>query len=560
MLIFGLRITYQTLPMLWLLVSLPAALLLAEQFSIFWRLDTTRIITIGLEMGFISLCLIGRIRPVLSPTTTLLLCMTLLSMLVSTVLSAHPFAGITRWLECLSHVAFGVYLHAYLSSRGDHAKRVLMLALMGVIVFIFAMLLLTWALLANPRAYNWIIDPPFFVNLRHLGHVVALLLPLGWVLLLPPSTPQTSPEPPASLLRIFLRVLLRILSATGFLTLCWALVFWMGGRGAFLSCAAVSVLMLLLARPLAWWLRIIVLVLPMLLGALLATTAYVDNTSMGFERTLGIAHAQQLAASSDIDISSSRWEIWHQSLEQWQQSPIWGLGADWFKFALPVIGSDGMFHPHNSVVQWLSSYGLVGLALLLATLGYGARQYVHALNERFNTGLHTPSYSLFISVCLGLCVVSGALLSQVSGVAYAPFSLFVWVMLIVLAWPSATTSSTASNSATTNSAHHSPNAHAHTSTRTNTRNNIELAATLALILATTATTGLYAAQVYFSQTHHTQPWWRAFNAHIPLFYEPTAWLEDASISEQEKEILSTNAQRWSDNQCTYSEIDDAKCE
>lgn len=547
MLIFGLRITYQTLPMLWLLVSLPAALLLAEQFSIFWRLDTTRIITIGLEMGFISLCLIGRIRPVLSPTTTLLLCMALLSMLLSTVLSAHPFAGITRWLECLSHVAFGVYLHAYLSSRGDHAKRVLMLALMGVIVFIFAMLLLTWALLANPRAYNWIIDPPFFVNLRHLGHVVALLLPLGWALLLKPlSPPRTQLEPPETI------SLLRILASTVFLSLCWALVFWMGGRGAFLSCAAVSVLALLLTRPLSWRLRVMALVLPVLFGAWLAQLAHVDNPSMGLERTLGIAHAQQLSANTNIDISSSRWEIWHQSLEQWQQSPIWGLGADWFKFALPVIGSDGMFHPHNSVVQWLSSYGLVGLALLLATLGYGARQYVHALNERFNTGLQTSSHSLFISVCLGLCVVSGALLSQVSGVAYAPFSLLIWVMLIVLAWPSAT-----SNTATTNSTHHTPNAHPHTNNHANTHNNIELAVTLALILTTTAITGFYAAQVYFSQTHHTQPWWRAFNARIPLFYEPTAWLEDASISEQEKEILSTNAQRWSDKPCVYHDI---RCE
>ncbi len=536
---FGVNFTYQTAPLIWLVVSLPAALLLSEHFSVFWRLDTMRIITSTLELGFVGLCLATRTRLLLSPTAIKLLCATLISMLISTLFGAHPWAGITRWLEWLSHSVFGVYLYAYLRTCTHAKKRVLTLTLIGLVLFILAILALTWGLLSSPRTYNWITDPPFFVNLRHLGHIVALLLPIGWLLLLPLSTPHSQLTQPAIAISR-----LRILSSTGFLTLCWGLVFWMGGRGAFLSSVIVAMVFLFIARPLPWWLRIMALILPILLGALIANIAHVDNPSMGLERTLGIAHAQQLGNNPNFDISSSRWEIWQQSLIHWQQSPIWGLGADWFKFALPVIGIDDMFHPHNAVVQWLSSYGVVGLASLLATLGYGVYQYIYALRSTLNSGLTAPSLSIFMSQSFGLCVISGALLSQVSGVAYAPFSIFVWIILAALAWPETTT--------------HSNILFKHTAS-TYHSGHIQTALTLTLILLGIVTNALYTAQVHHAKVPHAEPSWRVFNAKIPLFYEPKVWLEDPSISKQEKEQLKLNALRWSDNQCAYKGANDVNC-
>jgi O-antigen ligase len=69
---------------------------------------------------------------------------------------------------------------------------------------------------------------------------------------------------------------------------------------------------------------------------------------------------------------NSRWDLWQATLTSWQRAPILGSGAGSYRHVIamdkPATGSNLLHYAHNDWLEWMSTTGVIGLAILLTAV------------------------------------------------------------------------------------------------------------------------------------------------------------------------------------------------
>jgi len=121
---------------------------------------------------------------------------------------------------------------------------------------------------------------------------------------------------------------------------------------------------------------------------------------------------------------SIRFDMWREALELWSKQKWWGYGGMSYADKSGDI-SFSFGHLHNSLVQILYEYGLIGFIILAVAFLALLKQVVFHV-------VKGPANRLLVPVLVAL--LGGAGLSLVSGVIVMPFSqlvLFILVLVVV---------------------------------------------------------------------------------------------------------------------------------
>jgi O-antigen ligase len=115
------------------------------------------------------------------------------------------------------------------------------------------------------------------------------------------------------------------------------------------------------------------------------------------------------------DSTSDRLQLWQLALNLIEHHPIFGIGAMGFAWV-----NAGVAHPHNSVLQLMSEWGLPAALIILGIAGYGLVCWL----KRFNiTSLPTQTkHDTNLVIALFFTIVTNVAYSLVDGVIVMPIS------------------------------------------------------------------------------------------------------------------------------------------
>jgi O-antigen ligase len=324
------------------------------------------------------------------------------SFLFSQLVNACFFNNqIYSFLDILQLLAISLAFVGYLRlfDRSLKLKEYLLLGLLYGLTFYYLSVLMQYMFfLISPVPWNvMLLSSAGFINVRFLNQIMVLMFPLVLVAdyLFPVSK--------------------KIVWFCSIMTV--ALLFNSDGRGAMAMAIFESVVLILMLKhtPFNAHLFRVRLLKVWLIGLLVFLVFFVWIPSMRLD-------VYQMAA---IRLSEPvRFQMWAEAFDLWRNNMWWAYGGMSFADKTGDV-SYILGHPHNSIVQVLYEYGLIGLTcLVLALLFLLKRIYSHLVFGPVNT--------LLVPVFVSL--LAGAGLSLVSGVIVMPFSqliLFVQMLVIV---------------------------------------------------------------------------------------------------------------------------------
>jgi hypothetical protein len=469
---FGITINKNTLPLIYLACSIVGFLLMRESIVMFQHPIATRAISIILELGFIALSIpaIYQLKTIKLPVKAIILTLLWLTWtLASTLLGEQPWAAMMRWFEILTCITTAFVLCTLINQRPDFIELIVKAIAAALLLCILAFATF-WFVSPSPVQHDWSSDIPLFMNIRHFGYLVASALPLGYWLLEKKVLTNKSK-----------------LSSLVYLSLCWALVFWLGGRGTFLGVIAATFIYFIVSKEQIKW-----IVITIISGLALSQLFIVDHPSLNLFRILDLFWN---ANERDIDsVSSFRMTIYMDSLMYWwNTAPLMGIGADGFRHIMPAIaGVESIAHPHSIIVQLLISYGIIGLLI--------PSYFFFLLSLKVFKSNNKQTQVIYLSF------LSTMVLSIFDGVLYHAYGLFISSIIagvcIALAWPITTSTQTVS-----------PN-------RTPSAGLLVLVLSLTTLLSTLYCS-IFAYQLYNSKYIDNNAQWINWNARYPLYFSPT---------------------------------------
>lgn len=390
----GLR--WQHLPGILLCLSLPLILIWRESDSLYWNSISVRVIPmmIGvLSIALLQLALPRPAREYISRPVYLLTELFLVCALISTILGPSASAGIARFTELVILALYAMTLRAYLIENPEF-RRYLFFSLTAVAIVIVAVFLHYWYQLEDPYNHWWTGELPLFDHIRHMSYLLALCIPLAFWLWHDSSRLQ----------KIYVFC---------FFSMCWGMMFWSAGRGAFLGAATATLVYLILQPRSAIW-----VIGGILVGVFLADLFPVASSHLDMFRNLQARDSTFKTADS---ITAGRIQIYLKTLTYWwEHFPFWGGGADSFRPLAVGLVNQSIVQPHSVMVQIIFSYGFPGLILL------GALFVIYLMNvvksKRMDYIIALPVLSVFIN-------------SLSDGNFYHSVSLFLSITLMVIAAP-----------------------------------------------------------------------------------------------------------------------------
>jgi len=319
--------------------------------------------------------------------------------IISALLSDHFYASLMKQIEYLVHCLFAYSAWVFLSQvqKSEKMAYFLIFTLMWVIYYILA----AWHSNPDTFSYDWVRGTPMFNNIRHLGFLQIAVFPLLFFPML--SNQQHKYTITIILLSVF-----------------WGAVIWSCSRGTFLSAIIINIALILFfnrrTKPL-----IIISAITFITGWLIALQFPSESESLNPYRLLflNFEDTQLLDAGR---LSSGRTHVWTETLKSmWSQSPLFGFGADGYKYISPHILSSTV-HPHSGPVQVLSEFGILGLITLLYLTFSCIKLW------RGNPGSTINKLSRF-----GLAAI--VIGSFIDGHLYYTFSLLLIACLLALSFP-----------------------------------------------------------------------------------------------------------------------------
>lgn len=261
----------------------------------------------------------------------------LFSFLLSTIFT--PLDLYQSWvgfLKICSVTTLGL-LTCFLISKGivDIIKISVLIAVSGLIhVFI---LLWMWFTLPSPQDYNWVSGLYFSNNIRNFTDYISICFFC------------------ALFLAIFFQknIIKAIFLVTSFFLL--TCIIWSGSRTAYLGILGGLVFFIYCSKSLRVLALSSILVICSIVTSLFFQT---NNSSLGLFRTY-----YKLQNNADA-ISSGRLTIYKELLEYISYHPIFGYGGE----AVRQLDIYGRAQAHNSILQILIEFGVIGLICLIILL------------------------------------------------------------------------------------------------------------------------------------------------------------------------------------------------
>ena len=264
---------------------------------------------------------------------------------ISALLSDHFYASIIKQIEYAIHCLFAYSAWVFLSQTGKTEKMSfwLIFTSMWTVYYILS----AWHSHPDAFHHNWVNGTPMFNNIRHLGYLQIGILPLLFL-------PLLINKPHKHLTTLLL------------LTVFWASIIWSCSRGTFLTAV---ILTAVLATFFSHKGRAIISlsIIAFFLGWLIAIQFPSESPSLDTLRLLFLNFND--AQSLDVNqLSSNRIDIWKLTLiNMWQHNALLGFGADGFRYITPLLVPN-IVQPHNSPIQFLSEFGLIGFSVLLGVV------------------------------------------------------------------------------------------------------------------------------------------------------------------------------------------------
>jgi O-antigen ligase len=198
----------------------------------------------------------------------------------------------------------------------------------------------------------------------------------------------------------------------------WVLLFHTASRGVLLSWGLGILVTAAIYRKLAW---------PFLRLQLIHITAGFLSFQILFELIPFLRGSAVVTGTIVRDTTSDRIELWKQALQLIQDHPIFGIGPMHFAWYSPISA-----HPHNSVLQIMTEWGLPVALLILMITCYGLFCWL----KKFNIGnLQTKTnHDCNLAIILFFTAITNAFYSLVDGVIVMPISqvlMFTFIGLMI---------------------------------------------------------------------------------------------------------------------------------
>ena len=319
--------------------------------------------------------------------------------LVSSALAHQPLWAFTEVALFVSCAAIAVAFASLRRNGGEPVDRVLILAVVAICLIKSVQYLYAGALAFSSGERT--LDPDLllsgFSNKRFYGQFQTFTLPL---LALPLLLPNVS----------------RALRGAVFALLCvwWLIAIGGGTRGTWLGLGVAGAVLAVVGpwgrRWLGWQLAAV------LVGVLLYWLVF--TLLAGY---LGIVVAN--GAGDRLTTSlSGRGPIWSQAWQMLVERPWLGFGPMQFAdIANPIAA-----HPHQSILQWASEWGLPSALCVMALAWRAGWATLSVLHERALSSARAD----LLRLCLFAALVGALVQSMVDGVIVMPNSQ-VWLALVV---------------------------------------------------------------------------------------------------------------------------------
>jgi exopolysaccharide production protein ExoQ len=194
---------------------------------------------------------------------------------------------------------------------------------------------------AVEKGFDWTSIAPGYLSIRQFGMVSGFVL-TAWI-----ATILSGKKVGGNALGAF--------AVTAIL---FGIMFWTGTRSAMLAVAVAIPTVVIFGRKLPPKFAIVSVMFAAVIGAALSTIWIPPGGSYG------ILTPSKFAIVGSPDISSGRLDLWRYGLEMFRESPIFGWGEGSYFQLLAMAGKGFHLQPHNFVIQFLMSWGIVagGLA------------------------------------------------------------------------------------------------------------------------------------------------------------------------------------------------------
>jgi hypothetical protein len=256
----------------------------------------------------------------------------LLGIAVGTAIAApSPVVSRTWTAIWLLHLAFGLAV-ADLTHRTFNPGAVAWAYVIGSVPVIAGLSL--FALSVDNPQFDWTRGWPAANHIRHLGYYFAAVIALALGLMATARSTKAS------------------VALVGVATACFAFALWTGSRGAVVGVAGGLLAGLVLVRPRRSWTIAACAAGALAVGTAIASIVPAPGPLMGVDRMV-----TQTVQSGEV--TTGRTTMWLQTVDAVGRRPLFGYG----EAQMPTVSPfDGLFQPHQVLLQVALAWGLVGLA------------------------------------------------------------------------------------------------------------------------------------------------------------------------------------------------------
>lgn len=234
------------------------------------------------------------------------------------------------------------------------------------LVHVFTLLYM-WHFMPNPIDYNWVTGLYFFSNIRHLADLLSICF-LSAFFLMYQSTNRAQ--------KILWFIIAVVILGS---------VLWSGSRAAYLGLFIGIIVFLLLYKK--SWANTVATLFVILISIWLSTLFKVNNSSLGF---LNAFNRSADSSRSIEQLASGRIGLYKEVFELFSYHPIWGYGGDAVILLEVSVKKAFFLQAHNSILQILIEFGVVGLLSVLFVL------YKMIIGFKYNKLTNHQIYSLII--------------------------------------------------------------------------------------------------------------------------------------------------------------------
>ncbi len=307
----------------------------------------------------------------------------MIAILTAATATADPVSAVIRTTIWIIHIGFGLSLFGLVRQAcGQISVTVIWALLLAGLTAFAAGIAIFVAFIPNPETFKWV-DFNFGVtNVRQLGFYIVAAYSIAFGLFLTTQNKRVKT--------------VAMLAAPVFI----AIILWSGTRSGILGIVFSLVLVCLTLRLARTRAGLIFVPLTMLIALPLSQIHVAPEPQMGIGRMWSDTNRESLVAKS-----GNRVALWKGALKMMPARLLTGYGESQFRLLVPE-NKGVVNHPHNSIIQIIFQWGLVGASCFFALFGFAWFQLWRVAKQMPEAGV--PAY-LVVSSLFGFSLVEGSL-------------------------------------------------------------------------------------------------------------------------------------------------------